>query len=183
MKIAKILFLSLFLCLACQSLNFKQAPGDKLTNQLISKVTQKLSKKYPFKISVVGGGEDEKGIWKISVHYDYYGSALNLEQSRILMVNVVEIYLNEINNNEKIRPFLRNYPFTIDNFHLAIITNKPNGEWYFDPAIDTISTINDTIDYSTRDPNNHFKYKNTVVEKYEDALKIVKDSGQLESFD
>jgi hypothetical protein len=183
MKIAKILFLSLFLCLACQSLNFKQAPGDKLTNQIISKVTQKLSSKYPLTISTIGGGEDEKGIWQISVYYDYFGKALNLEESRILIVNIIETYLNEINNSEKIRPYLKNYPFTVDNLDFAIITNQLNGEWYFDPNIDTVNVINDTIKYSTRDPNNHLKYKNTVVEKYENALKIVKDNDQLESFD
>jgi hypothetical protein len=185
MKILKFFYVLVFLsiCLACQSLSFKQAPGDKITNQVISKVTKKISKKKSMRISAIGGGEDEKGIWKITVNYHYYGKALDLKESRIFMVNIIETYLNEINNNIEIRPYLKNYPFTVDNLDLAIITNQTNGDWYFDPAMDTISTINDTIDYSTRDPQDHLRYKNTIVEKYEDALKIVKDNGQLGLFD
>ena len=176
------MFFCVIACLAWQNLNLNRAPGDKFTNQVISRVSKKLSKKYGLEISAIGGGEDKEGIWRITVHYHYYGAPLDLAKSRAIMVNIIELYLNEINNDEKIRPYLKNYPFLITNLNLALITNQIDGQWCFDPYMDTIGTMGDTIDYNTRDAENRLKYKNTIVEKYEDALRIVKENGQLESF-
>lgn len=45
---------------------------------------------------------------------------MNLEEARRLYVEVVEDFLNRINNNKEIRSYLHDYPFTIKNLDLMI---------------------------------------------------------------
>jgi len=180
-RIFKYLCLILILIMfnTCSQFSSNSSPADKLTNQLIRRVSQKLSKIYNLKLSAIGGGQDKEGVWLITAMYDLYGKPLNVKQARIIIVNMVEEYLNEVNNDEKLRPYLKNYPFTIMNLNLDIITYKNDQTDYFDPDLDTISTIKMNIDYTTRDPNNPYNYKDSFTEKYADALEIVRNSGQL----
>ena len=45
---------------------------------------------------------------------------MNVEEARRLYVDVVEGYLRRYNQNEEIRPYLHDYPFTIDNLDVKI---------------------------------------------------------------
>jgi len=181
MKILKYFCLILFLIFfsRCDQFHSTSSPGDKLTNQLINRVSKKLAKNYNLTVSAVGGSVDELGIKSIILIYRHYGAALNVEKARIIMVNMIEEYLNEINNDEKLRTYLKNYPFTTSNLILSLISFNDDGETHVDPDLVTISIEKDYLSYQTKDPNNPYNYKDSFTEKYADALKIVRNSGEL----
>ena len=45
---------------------------------------------------------------------------MTIEEARRLYIEVVEGYLCRYNQNEEIRPYLHNFPFTIENIHVMI---------------------------------------------------------------
>ena len=46
--------------------------------------------------------------------FDFY-QGLDIPEARKLLVDAVDEYLAEINANDKVRPYLHNYPFTYQN--------------------------------------------------------------------
>ncbi len=58
--------------------------------------------------------------------FNYYDE-INIEKARELLMTAVDLYLKTINENERIRPLLSNYPFTLDNVEILIFLKKSNG--------------------------------------------------------
>ena len=58
-------------------------------------------------------------IQKVNSHYESF-ECLTVDEARRLYVDVVEGYLERYNQNEEIRPYLHNYPFTVDNVEVMI---------------------------------------------------------------
>lgn len=95
-----------------------------------------------------------------------------IEESRELEVHVAEKFLLAINTNEKIRPFLREYPFTIERIQVGISFCNSCNEFFADGTIAYLSLIKGRIFYRIYDP-----FKQLLVEffdePYEEAQKIV----------
>ncbi len=58
-------------------------------------------------------------IQKINASYISF-DRMTIEEARRLYVEVIEGYLCRYNQNEEIRPFLHDFPFTIGNLHVMI---------------------------------------------------------------
>ena len=58
--------------------------------------------------------------------FDYYNE-IDVAEARELLMTAGNLYLREINDNEKIRPYLANYPFKPENIQIAIFLENPNG--------------------------------------------------------
>lgn len=106
---------------------------------------------------------------------------VDLAEARILFVNIVERFLNKINNDQEIRHFLHKFPITEKNIYLEIQFSPDNFNFH-DRYVIYVSIPNfnpyaptNRIHYKTanRDKNStEFTYYN---ETYEEALKIVKE--------
>lgn len=59
------------------------------------------------------------GIQKVNIHYVSLAS-LGVEEARRLYVGIIEGLLCRYNQNEEIRPFLKDYPLTIANLKVMI---------------------------------------------------------------
>lgn len=99
---------------------------------------------------------------------------LSLEQARSLFIEVAETYLALVNKNTSIRPFLNNYPFTINNLRLTIGIRDKNCEFQKDGKIALILYIKEKgfIYYDTYNSVSK-RFETLYLEPYEEALKLV----------
>ena len=94
--------------------------------------------------------EKEKGLWaigtpgqmyndieEIGLEFEYF-HLVNLEEARELLVYAIQVFLNNINSNKEVRPFLHNYPFTTKNIEIRIWISQKSGE---DPPLGNIEFI------------------------------------------
>jgi hypothetical protein len=147
--------------------------GDVLSNQLIAKTGERLAKKYNMSISGIGGGEEDQGIWLIRVMFNRKGNLLTISEGRKIILDCIQEFLFDINHDEELRPYLKVYPFTAANLYITIINYTPEGYVVEDPYLEVISGNKGEIAYRTLDPNDHFKYKSSIYETYDEAVAIL----------
>jgi len=97
---------------------------------------------------------------------------LTLEEARILFVQTANNFLKQVNENEKLRPYLENHPVTIKNLELAIGFFGPHLEDLPPPFISRVASTNDKIFYSTWSKEKDF-YERVKIESWDEALKLI----------
>jgi hypothetical protein len=145
---------------------FKRDYAD-IAREIRGKVGKKLSKKHQMDLIGIGGGMIKTvNLICLSFQIDH---PLERGEARYLVVDCVEELLNAINNNEEVRPYLKNYPFTTKNVQIAIFSINPDRSDVYDPYI-TVASINesDKIYYRTSDSITN-RYKHEYTEPYEEA--------------
>jgi len=101
-----------------------KAPHSKLSDKIYIPYNKELKKQKNLYL-VGSGGAMMGGVRKVNAHYDAFKN-LTVEEARRLYVEVIEGYLTRYNQNERIRPYLYDYPFTIANLEVDIaFHNKP----------------------------------------------------------
>ncbi|MEI6241847.1 MAG: hypothetical protein WCP39_00385 [Chlamydiota bacterium] len=142
-------------------------------NEIIRSFSNEIEKEYGFTCIGSGGGMSHD-VEEISVQFIAYRRA-SIEKARELEVKATEKLLRMINDHEKIRPFLREYPFKTYRVEVSIAFNKVDNSAFTDGSVAYVSKIRDKI----------FYYKATLVkedlvklyeEPYEEAVKIVKEN-------
>ena len=98
---------------------------------------------------------------------------LNLEEARILYVDCVATLLKEVNENEKIRPYLIKYPFTYEN--TDVLLSFDDGNISLPPYIALMYQAKGKVYYR------HYKketasYEGCHTETFEGAVKIVEET-------
>ena len=93
--------------------------GDKMAGKFSVKMTQE----YGVERSGYGGAmrEDLKLFNFTFTSYKKMG----VDEARILYVSLVEEFLQAANNDESVRPYLHNYPFTRDNLCMMLNFRDP----------------------------------------------------------
>ncbi len=146
--------------------------------KIIDRITYKYLKEYilPQGLDCICiGGSMMGDIQAVALGFVSY-KALNVDEARKLYVNIVEEYLHRVNCNEEVRPYLHNYPFTINNLEFTIRFSHPNGKRIADNEhvahMFFIKSRNllfyTSYDYKIDD------FQDLHKESYEEALKIVK---------
>lgn len=136
---------------------------DKITNEFAKSVQNSDD------LILIGSGGAFKGdIKEISLTFSINRS-LNIETGRRLMVEKAEILLQMINDNNDVRPFLHNFPFTTKNLNLVISGVKDTCVLH---GASLVTILAGKIYYDDT------SYKTIYVESYEDALQIVKGGVQ-----
>ena len=160
-----LIFFSIF---SCDSMTYQLSDDEKIVNQITEETAKKLKEKKNL-ILVGTGGQMMHEIEMLAMSFDYY-QEVTLETARALIVYAVKEYLSDINKNEKVRPYLRNYPFTAKNVEIRIFIYGPDRHELSPEKIYYISAINGIVDYYVRGPDN---FRQAVCEEtYEEALKI-----------
>ena len=151
----------------------------KLSNKIVSDYSRELAKEKGLFLSGSGGAMMDD-IKKINVIYTSF-TALNVERARQLYIEVTEEYLKRINQNEKIRPYLHNYPFRFDNLDLRISFKDENNKRQSGGNVALIfKGRNHDLYYEGYDLEKDDFYS-LHREPYEEALKIVrKEVNQTE---
>ncbi|NGX36948.1 MAG: hypothetical protein K1000chlam2_00094 [Chlamydiae bacterium] len=100
---------------------------------------------------------------------------LEKDEAREMLFDCADEFLKKINSNEKIRPYLKNYPFDLKNVGIVFFIKNIDRRDLFDPNISVSLTHHSGVVYFTNDPENTFRYKKTYKETHEEALKLVNE--------
>lgn len=95
-----------------------------------------------------------------------------------MILEYLDEFLVDINANEKLRPYLATYPFTVKNVELDIYYSDPKGYHFYDPYIGVVSIEEGIVCYRTYDKEDKSPYKAKIKETYEEALEIIKQDQQ-----
>lgn len=159
----------------CMSNEYKPAEYVVMSKAIIADMAKILPKKYGMEVISTTSGL-AKRVNVLGLGFQIKGP-LTKEQLREILVDCEEEFLAKVNENERIRPYLKNYPFNAENIELEIFVNdSQTGEMAVDPFITVASISNGLLVYRTehKDPKTS-GYKSKVLESYEDAFRIVKE--------
>ena len=179
------LFKILFICILLSSCNFFNTPEfdkgrhvrdenyETIANRITKQVALRLRQEKNLQCAGAGGGM-MSNIRMMAISFDFIYE-VNLTEARQLLVYATTEYLNAINTNKEIRPYLQNYPFRVNNIEVMIFIQKPDGQNVSPGKIVSISSINSILSYDLLcEPENYIN-KELCRETYEEALKIVQD--------
>ncbi len=167
----------------------------KYIDEIVKGFAEDMEKKY--ELHCYGsGGSMSNDVEKIDVLFISYLKS-TVADARKMEVNAVQELLQRINSHEKIKPYLREYPFGSDRIHVSISFRTKMDNYPLDGSIAQVSLIKNKIFYDTAEiqtqdpiPRIYINEKNEVVkeliiqepeeelvsimeESYEEALKIV----------
>jgi antitoxin component YwqK of YwqJK toxin-antitoxin module len=124
-------------------------------------------------VCIGDGGSLAYDVYELKICFNAYQRA-TIEQACELEVKVTEKFLEAINNHSKIRPYLREYPFTVPRAEVSISFKKPNGRPYTDGiVVGYVYQVRGYIFYCKRDEQGRFQ--DLGEEPYEAALRIVQN--------
>ncbi len=152
----------------CSACGLGVPPDERIADKITAKTAKKLRKEKD--LCLIGtGAQMMYEIEMLAMSFNYY-KEVDVEQARELVVYATETYLDAINSNEKIRPYLANYPFTAKNIEIRIFPWNTDGQDLPLNKISCISFTHGNIRYRTEIDYNPPMYQ----ESYEEALSKVK---------
>ncbi len=144
----------------------------KYANEIICSFAEDMHREFGL-ICVGHGGSMPDDVEEISIKFDAYQRA-TIDQACELEVKVTEKLLNFINKHPKIRPYLREYPFTAPRANISISFYQPDGKPYTDGiVVGYVFQRRGYIFYCKRAENGDLS--DLGEESYETALKIVQN--------
>ena len=166
--------IKLFTCclLALIVFSCERAPQHiQIADRIADDFSCGIKKTYGLHLFGYGGAmmEDVKKFnfaFECTQHVDVAGA-------REIFVRNIENFLARVNSNPEIRPYLHDYPFTIDNLEFSIAFYDTKGNSAKPPFIAYVSIIRGSIYYCVHNPEKITKLENFYVEPYEEAVRIV----------
>lgn len=145
-------------------------PYIKYAEEIMDEFAREMNKEYGL-ICIGDGGGLAYDVRVLNVKFIAYLS-LNLEEARELEVRATQRLLEKINQHEKIRPFLREYPFPPYRAEVSIQFKDQNDD-YPAGSIAYVSQIKNTIYFCIENPTKKNTIKEISSEPFEKAAKIV----------
>jgi len=201
LNINKFCFIILSFC----SFSFLNAEEEnrvylRYTKEIINSFVGEMRSEYGLECYGSGGSMPDD-VEKIDVLFIARRTA-TIEEARKIEVCCVKRLLEKINSHEKIRPFLREWPFNSNRVGVSISFRNEHDEYKHNGSVCSVFLAKNKIHYAAaemqkeqrgggadfRDPNNiiHYPIREVMVERlvplmnepYEEALKIVSKNGK-----
>ncbi len=198
MKIHVKLVIAIFVLITGSNMSAKETKSPaylKYVDEIVVDFVNDMEKKY--KLHCYGsGGSMPNDVEKIEVLFISYTKA-TINNAREMEVRAIQDLLQRINTHEKIRPYLREYPFCINRIDVSISFRTKTDDWPLDGSVASVFLAKNKIFYRSAEiqieepvPFIYTNEKNEVVkelvgggpnekliplmeETYEEALKIV----------
>ena len=171
-----ILLFSLVTALIVMSFSFFKPSYSDIASNIIAKVGKNLAKKHKMDFVGTSGGMIDC-VRMVGFSFQI-NRPVSRDEARYLIVDCVEELLKAFNENEKIRPFLMNYPFTEENVDIAIYIAHPQWSGAHEPNAGIVDIYTDKyIVFKIRDKPAG-KLLETSKELYQEALARVKKDSQ-----
>jgi len=173
-----ILFIIVNSCLKnIREINYDPSQASVIVNEIQKKLISQLKIEkdlYPWEF----GGGAKNPIRLIHCGFVYYND-IDIATARKLIILVVNKFVNEINTNEKIRPFLEVYPFKPENMEIRIFLKNSNGSELSAEKLHVISIINGKLKYKTGIPSSEGLPLTTIYqETYEEAMAKISNASE-----
>lgn len=101
-----------------------------------------------------------------------YNKPIEIEEGRKLIVHAVETFVSMINNDERIHPYLYNYPFESKNVQIEIYIKNPDYSSVEPEKICILSAAEGNVEYEVRDSTT-LRLKTIHEETFSEAQKKV----------
>ena len=159
----------------CVLFLLKQAPVnyEKIANKITYYTAQKLRKEKNLFLIGIGGGMMDS-IRLMAMKFQYL-QEVDLITARQLVTNAAKDYLSAINSSEKIRPYLKNYPFTLENIEITIFFLTPDRNYLAFGEIECVDCTHGVVKYYVRNETDIIG-EPFLQETYEEALKSLAKS-------
>ena len=171
-SINKFIF-SVFISFICMSFNYQEPNYCKIIDQITHGYLKEMA--VPRGLTLTGyGGAMANDIQSVTLRF-LSKNILNVREARILYVEMMENFLCRVNSHGKIRPYLHDFPFGIDNIKLTIGFVDSEGHTRRDGGL-TLMFIgkNHELFYCGYDSNAEDFY-DLHQELYEEAFKLVEE--------
>ncbi|MEI8125991.1 MAG: hypothetical protein WCG42_09565 [Parachlamydiaceae bacterium] len=174
------LFFNLFLfqanCNGVDNVKNQKVSADfaEVINQFSTQVQETFAKRYNAEVLA---GDFGMLTWatKPTLEFEIVGP-FTKKELRVILIESIEQLLVLINSNEKLRPFLKKYPYSPNEITIGISIVDKNKNTIYYPDIFSASFDRDKLYFHTLDKKNEYEYKTTEIEEYQTALKIVRDN-------
>jgi hypothetical protein len=150
----------------------------RMSDQIINLYIKDMKEQYGLKCFGSGGGFLNK-VNEIIISFETQGPK-NKKELRELVIKINEDLLKRYNENEEIRPYLKNYPFTAKNLRIGILLTDEKGNAIHNKGsnkegLRAVYQSWGNISYQVKNdekPNPQDVFEET----YEEALSIVKNN-------
>ncbi|HEY2810466.1 MAG TPA: hypothetical protein VGJ00_03645 [Rhabdochlamydiaceae bacterium] len=146
---------------------------EKLTNQIILKVAEQLQREKNLQPCGFGGRAMDQ-VKMLAISFNYF-KQIDIEEGRELLVSAGKLFLDAINENEKVRPYLINYPFLPENIQVRIFLKNEDGTFIEQEKLHVVSIINGKLLYKIETSRTPL-YEIIHSETFEEAAEILKES-------
>lgn len=154
--------------------NIPNRPDDKHTiiYGVINSVGKSLSAKHRMRQIGNGvGGMDQ--LEEVFLAFERRGPPLTEQEARNLIVSCENEFIEAVNHNDELRPFLKVYPFTVENVNLVIHNCEPDGQDAIHPFIASVGTMAlGKVAYFTRNKENPIRFESKKYETFAEAVAI-----------
>ncbi len=142
---------------------------EVIANQITLDTAKLLRERYGLNAVGIGGGMMDD-IKKMNLSLQST-KLLSIDEGRELILSCIDTYLDQINSNEKVRPFLNVYPFSENNIGVTIfVDRRENGEI----VVGRIAAIfNSDGKICFRAVKSELQNEEVLSETYEEAREIV----------
>ncbi len=96
-----------------------------------------MKKKYGL-VCIGSGGRMHHQVEEVSLFLDCYHHA-SIEEARELYMTIVDRLIEIINNHERIRPYLKQYPFPPQGADIYLSFQRKDGSYYLDGSVASVS--------------------------------------------
>ena len=177
MRIYLMLSALLLMCgtnhLNAEAMNNKYVPEEYvvIAQNIRADLAKKLSKKHHMTVVGITGGL-ARCVNVLGLRFDIQGP-LTKEQIRNILIDCVEEFLTTINLNEKLRPHLKQFPFTAKEIDIGLFIVDNHKHEIFDPCIGTATAVAGKLRYYSVSKDDLFTLKQVAEEDYDTALQLV----------
>lgn len=125
---------------------------ETASERVFNNLGKELAEKNHLYLSSIGGNLT-KGIEEIGATFIAFCPA-TVEKARMFELFIVEKLLNAVNNEPKLRPYLKEYPFPTSRLKICLQFRTKTNFWYTNGSMDNVTMENDVISYFQRPPTN-----------------------------
>lgn len=164
----------------------KNTEKEDVIDTIFASFTEKMSDEYGLQRWSIGG-KMTNDIEEIGAKFMVFQPATQ-EEARQLLLQVTEKLLTAVNSNEKLRPYLKEYPFPASLVKMRICFRNNRYGTYRDGSMEDVTLEGDEITYFQRvrrpteeGEDTKFVLSDTIVfgkEPYQEALKVIELTPQ-----
>ena len=144
----------------------------KMVHRAIYNVANEMEKRHQLQSSGMIEAGRENCYTKVGMHFHIY-RPLTKNEGRMMLLEIAQILLNELNLNSQLEPYLKPYPFTINNIEIVLIAYYPDKTQVYHPDVVIFTLSEGTIRYVTDIPELKYQHHTEESESVEEAIKIV----------
>lgn len=172
MKFYSLFIFLLFFWGCATAPSYTPSEKEKLSNEVTKIAIKKICSESMLLPCGRGGGALDQ-IRMLAISFNYYQD-VDIAEGRKLLIQALDTFLSVINADERIRPYLANYPFEPENIEIRIFIFNKDGTSIGSDKLCVVGAINGILDYHIHTPDGLWLDK-VHEETYREAVEKIKE--------